>query len=148
MATCEWPIYHPPTYILTVEPPGEFHAMLLMTIQRSRGDATAIDRLVRRFAGRSGPRTGSARRRPTSTTTPGRSSSTAPWACSMQRRVVADRKAAFMTSANLIDAALDRNIELGVLIRNPALAASVTSHFRGLINREALRPLPATSRRT
>ena len=47
-----------------------------------------------------------------------------------------------MTSANLTDAAFDRNIELGVLIRDRALAASVTSHFQGLIDREVLRPLP------
>ena len=53
-----------------------------------------------------------------------------------------DGEAVFTTSANLTDAALDRNIELGVLIRDRALAASVTSHFQGLIDREILRPLP------
>ena len=58
------------------------------------------------------------------------------------KAVVADDEAVFMTSANLTDAAFDRNIELGVLIRDRALAASVTSHFRGLIDREVLRPLP------
>ena len=30
-----------------------------------------------------------------------------------------------------------------VLIRDRALAASVTSHFQGLIDRESLKPLPA-----
>ena len=50
--------------------------------------------------------------------------------------------AVFMTSANLTDAAFDRNIELGVLIRDRALAASVTSHFRGLIDRKLLWALP------
>ena len=59
------------------------------------------------------------------------------------KAVVADGEAVFMTSANLTDAAFDRNIELGVLIRDRALAASVTSHFRGLIDREVLSPLPA-----
>ena len=58
------------------------------------------------------------------------------------KAVVADGEAVFMTSANLTDAAFDRNIELGILIRDRALAASVTSHFRGLIDREVLRPLP------
>ena len=38
---------------------------------------------------------------------------------------------------------LIRNIELGVLIRDRALAASVISHFRGLIDRGLLSPLPA-----
>ena len=47
-----------------------------------------------------------------------------------------------MTSANLTEAALDRNIEMGLLVRDRALAASVSSHFRGLINRSLLSPLP------
>ena len=59
------------------------------------------------------------------------------------KAVVADGESVFTTSANLTDAALDRNIELGVLIRDRALAASVTSHFQGLIDREVLNPLPA-----
>ena len=58
------------------------------------------------------------------------------------KAVVADGEAVFMTSANLTDAAFDRNIELGVLIRDRALAASVTSHFRGLIDRKLLWALP------
>ncbi len=48
----------------------------------------------------------------------------------------------FVTSANLKEAALDRNIEVGLLVRDRALAATLSSHFRGLIDRELLRPLP------
>ncbi len=40
------------------------------------------------------------------------------------------------------EAALDRNIELGLLVRDRALAASVVCHFRGLIDREMLSLLP------
>ena len=47
-----------------------------------------------------------------------------------------------MTSANLSEAALDRNIEIGLLFRDRALAASVSSHFRALIDRSLLHPLP------
>jgi phosphatidylserine/phosphatidylglycerophosphate/cardiolipin synthase-like enzyme len=57
--------------------------------------------------------------------------------------VVADDEAVFITSANMTEAALDRNIEIGLLVRDRALAASVTLHFRTLIDRELLRPLPA-----
>ena len=53
-----------------------------------------------------------------------------------------DDEAVFVTSANMTEAALDRNIELGLLFRDRALAASVSSHFRGLIDRSLLRPLP------
>ena len=49
----------------------------------------------------------------------------------------------FVTSENFTEAALDRNIEMGLLVRDRALAASVTKHFRGLIDRGLLLPLPA-----
>lgn len=45
-------------------------------------------------------------------------------------------------SANLTDAALDRNFELGILLRDRALATSVSSHFQGLIDGKWLVPLP------
>lgn len=58
------------------------------------------------------------------------------------KAVVTDDEAVFITSANLTEAALDRNIEIGLLLRDHALAASVVNHFRGLIDRGLLRPLP------
>ncbi|MGH2405180.1 MAG: phospholipase D-like domain-containing protein [bacterium] len=56
--------------------------------------------------------------------------------------LVVDDEAVFVTSANLTEAALDRNIEVGLLVRDRALALTVSSHFRGLIDRGLLRPLP------
>ena len=56
---------------------------------------------------------------------------------------MADDEAVFVTSANLTEAALERNIELGLLVRDRALAASVSSHFRALIDQGLLSPLPA-----
>jgi phosphatidylserine/phosphatidylglycerophosphate/cardiolipin synthase-like enzyme len=56
--------------------------------------------------------------------------------------VVTDDAAVFVTSANLTEAAFDRNIELGILLRDRTLAANVTSHFRTLIERGLLNPLP------
>ena len=44
-----------------------------------------------------------------------------------------------MTSANLTEAALARNIEIGLVVRDRALAASVSGHFQGLIDRGVLR---------
>ena len=55
-----------------------------------------------------------------------------------------DDEAVFITSANLTAAALDHNIELGVLIRHRVLATSVTNHFQGLIDAQLLRPLPTS----
>jgi phosphatidylserine/phosphatidylglycerophosphate/cardiolipin synthase-like enzyme len=59
------------------------------------------------------------------------------------KAVVADEQSVFITSANLTEAALDRNIEIGLLVRDIPLALSVVSHFRGLIDRSLLHPLPA-----
>jgi phosphatidylserine/phosphatidylglycerophosphate/cardiolipin synthase-like enzyme len=55
--------------------------------------------------------------------------------------VVVDDEAVFITSANLTEAALDRNIELGLIVRDRALASSVSTHFRTLKLRL---PLPTT----
>jgi phosphatidylserine/phosphatidylglycerophosphate/cardiolipin synthase-like enzyme len=52
------------------------------------------------------------------------------------------REAVFVTSANLTEAALERNIEVGLFVRDRALAASLSSHFQGLIDRGLLYPLP------
>lgn len=60
------------------------------------------------------------------------------------KAVVADDETVFVTSANLTEAALDRNIEIGLLVRDPALAASVSTHFQVLIERGLLRLLPTS----
>jgi hypothetical protein len=41
---------------------------------------------------------------------------------------VADGEVVFVTSTNLTEAALDRKIEGGLLVRDRALAASVSTH--------------------
>lgn len=56
--------------------------------------------------------------------------------------MVADDETVFVTSANLTKAALERNIELGLLIRDRALAQSIVAHFRGLIDGRVLSALP------
>ena len=48
-----------------------------------------------------------------------------------------------LTLPNLTEAARDRNIELGTLVRVRALAAGVSAHFRTLVERGLLLPLPA-----
>jgi len=53
-----------------------------------------------------------------------------------------ERESVFVTLANLTEAALERNFEVGFLVRDRALAASLSSHFKGLIGRGLLYPLP------
>ena len=57
--------------------------------------------------------------------------------------MVVDDEAVFITSANLTEAAFDRNIELGLLVRDRTLAATTVLHFRTLIEQDRLRLLPS-----
>ena len=59
------------------------------------------------------------------------------------KALIVDDELALLTSANLTEAALDRNIEMGVLLRDRTLAAMVIAHFRSLVERQLLLPLPA-----
>jgi phosphatidylserine/phosphatidylglycerophosphate/cardiolipin synthase-like enzyme len=43
--------------------------------------------------------------------------------------VVVDRQLAFVTSANFTEAAQERNIEAGVMVRSPRFAARLADHF-------------------
>ena len=121
----------------------ELEVTLLLNVQRTRGDTTASDRLVRRFADRFWTTDWPGGARPEVYYDPRSLDVDGPAGVLHAKAVVADSEAVFMTSANLTDAAFDRNIELGVLIRDRALAVSVISHFRGLIDKELLRALPA-----
>lgn len=60
------------------------------------------------------------------------------------KAIVTDETSVFITSANFTEAALDRNIELGLVTRDAALAATVIAHFRGLIEQGLLIALPAS----
>lgn len=116
---------------------------LLLNIQRRRGDTTAAGELVRRFADRFWSADWPGAARPRVFYDPRALDPDAPGGVLHAKAVVADDEAVFVTSANLTEAALERNIELGLLVRDHALAASVSTHFRGLIDRKLLYPLPA-----
>jgi phosphatidylserine/phosphatidylglycerophosphate/cardiolipin synthase-like enzyme len=115
---------------------------LLLNIQRKRGDTTAADHLVRKFADRFWTTDWPGASRPSVFYDPRALDIDGPAGVLHAKAVVVDDEAVFVTSANLTEAALDRNIEIGLLVRDRALAASVCSHFRGLIDRALLLPLP------
>ena len=121
--------------------PG-LHATLLLNIQRGRGDSTATDQLVRRFADRFWKRDWPGTARPSVYYDPRAADGDGPAGVLHAKAVVADGERLFVTSANLTEAAQTSNIELGVLVSDRTLAASVTSHFQGLIDTRLLRPLP------
>jgi phosphatidylserine/phosphatidylglycerophosphate/cardiolipin synthase-like enzyme len=116
--------------------------ILLLNIQRRRGDTTAAQELVRRFADRFWMTDWPGSSRPMVYYDPRSVEVDGPGGVLHAKAVVTDDEAVFVTSANMTQAALERNIELGLLFRDRALAASVSSHFRGLIDRGLLRLLP------
>jgi phosphatidylserine/phosphatidylglycerophosphate/cardiolipin synthase-like enzyme len=120
----------------------ELRATLLLNIQRKRGDTTGLNDLVRRFADRFWTAEWPGASRPRVFYDPRALEQDAPGGVLHAKAVVTDDKTVFVTSANLTEAALERNIELGLLVRDRALAASVSTHFRGLIERGLLHPLP------
>lgn len=115
---------------------------LLLNVARRRGDTTATAHLVRRFTERFWKIDWPGSARPSVFYDPRSLEPEGPGGVLHAKAVVADDEAVFVTSANLTEAALDRNIELGLLVRDRALAASVSSHFRALIDQGLLRPLP------
>ena len=52
--------------------------------------------------------------------------------CLHAKCVVVDRRLAFVSSANFTEAAQERNIETGVLIRSGSIATRLAQHFDAL----------------
>ncbi len=120
----------------------ELRVTLLLNIERKRGDTTAAEQLVRRFADRFWSTDWPGACRPRVFYDPRALEADGPVGVLHAKAVVADDEVVLVTSANLTEAALDRNIELGLLVRDRTLAATVSRHFQVLIDRELLRPLP------
>jgi phosphatidylserine/phosphatidylglycerophosphate/cardiolipin synthase-like enzyme len=117
-------------------------ATLLLNVQRGKGDTTAAEPLVRRFADRFWGTDWPGSTRPSVYYDPRSLEPGGPAGVLHAKAVVTDDEVVFVTSANLTEAALDRNFELGLLVRDRALAASVSRHFRRLIDCGLLKPLP------
>jgi phosphatidylserine/phosphatidylglycerophosphate/cardiolipin synthase-like enzyme len=115
---------------------------LLLNVQRKRGDTTATDQVVRRFADHFWREDWPGASRPSVFYDPRALDLEGPGGVLHAKAVVVDDEVVFVTSANLTEAALDRNIEIGLLARDRPLALAVVSHFQTLIGHELLRPLP------
>ena len=112
---------------------------LLLNIERRRGDTTAEDHLVRRFADRFWGEDWPGSSRPRVYYDPRSVALEGPPSALHAKAVIADEETVFITSANLTEAALDRNIETGLLLRDRTIAATALSYFQGLIDRGRLR---------
>jgi len=117
-------------------------ATLLLNIQRKWGDPTPSDQLVRRFADRFWGTDWPGSKRPDVFYDPRALDPDGPGGVLHAKAVVTDDESVFITSANLTEAALDRNIELGILLRDRTYALTICRYFQILIDRDLLKPLP------
>ena len=120
----------------------ELEVTLLLNIGRKRGDTTAADYLVRGFAERFWGHDWPGSLRPSVFYDPRSLDPGGAKGVLHAKGVVADEEVVFLTSANFTEAALDRNIEMGLLHRDRHLALTVVRHFQVLIDRKLLLPLP------
>jgi phosphatidylserine/phosphatidylglycerophosphate/cardiolipin synthase-like enzyme len=125
-----------------METKADVRVKLLLNIQRKRGDTTAAEYLVRRFADRFWNADWPGVSRPDVYYDPRALDLEGPGGVLHAKAVVIDDDIAFVTSANLTEAAFDRNIELGLLVRDRGLATCIAVHFQTLIDRDLLVPLP------
>ena len=119
----------------------ELRVTLLLNIHRRQRDTSRAEDVVRRFAGQFWKRDWPGSVRPSVFYDP-RSVDPEVRGVLHAKAVVADEERVFVTSANFTAAALDDNIELGLLVRHRPLALSVVKHLQGLIDRRLLRALP------
>ena len=114
---------------------------LLLNIHRGPRDTSRAEEVVRRFADQFWRRDWPGPIRPSVFYDP-RSVDPEARGVLHAKAVVADEERVFVTSANFTAAALDDNIELGLLARSRPLALGVVAHLQGLIDRGRLRGLP------
>src|SRR5262249_170609 len=92
----------------------ELHVTLLLNIEGKKGDTPAPDQLVRRFTERFWKKQWPGSARPRVFFDPRSLEPDGPTGVLHAKAVVVDDEAVLVTSANLTEAALDRNIELGL----------------------------------
>jgi phosphatidylserine/phosphatidylglycerophosphate/cardiolipin synthase-like enzyme len=114
---------------------------LLINIARKYGDYTPADDLVTAFASRLWGHDWPGERRPDVYYDPRSVDPDAKTGVLHAKAIVVDDSAAFVTSANLTEAAFDQNIEVGILSRDALLATSLARHFRLLIDHGRLERL-------
>lgn len=119
----------------------DLQVTLLLNIKRGWGDTTPAAELVAGFAARLW--TGwPGKRRPDVFYDPRALKEDSETAVLHAKAVVADDEVAFVTSANLTEKAFGENVEVGMLSRDRTVALSLSKHFRILIERGLLDPLP------
>lgn len=116
--------------------------LLLLNIRRPPHDTSPADQIVRAFTDRFWRSDWPGKRRPRVYYDPRSLEAGRPSGVMHAKAVVIDDEAVFITSANLTEAALDSNIELGLLVRERTLTRSVARHFQALVDQKWVLRLP------
>jgi hypothetical protein len=122
----------------------QLHVRMFLDIQRSLNDASTPGECIRRFNSRLvGTQWPGDRPIPTIYFYPSSLEfETGKRACLHAKCVVIDGVISFISSANFTEAAHERNIEVGVLIRSSLIADRITRHFDSLVEDQMLIPIP------
>lgn len=122
------------------------HVRLVLDVQRRYGDTTEAGAILREFARRFWTKEWPGRRHPEVFYDPRSLELPPDIRASMHAKcVVIDGARCLVTSANLTEAAQERNIELGVLLKSSHLATSIERHFAVLVATSRLSKLPEAS---
>lgn len=112
-----------------------------LDINRSYGDTSRDDEIVRRFAGEFRTKHWPWARVPKVFYDPRALVPGGPQRGSLHAKcVVVDRSIALVTSANFTEAAQQRNIEAGLLIRHQGMVDRILMYFEGMISARYLHP--------
>lgn len=118
----------------------ELKVEMFLDIQRGHGDTTIAEDLIRRFLHRFKTQEWPGKRMPDIYYDPrALELDRAKKAALHAKCIVVDRAVAFVSSANFTEAAQQRNIEAGALIKAPAFAARLAQHFKALAAAGVLR---------
>lgn len=118
----------------------ELNVRMFLDVQRGPGDTSMASEVVKRFAERFKTREWPEGRPLPQVFYDPRSLDleAAKRACLHAKCVVVDSEAVFISSANFTEAAQERNIEMGLLVRSHWLAGRVTRYFETLLAAGAL----------
>jgi len=120
------------------------HVRMILDVQRRFGDTTDAAAIVREFAHRFWGQEWPGKRRPEVFYDPRSVEPHAERRASMHAKcIVVDGARCFVTSANLTEAAQERNIELGLLVESRELAIRITTQFEALVATKHIRQLGA-----
>lgn len=118
-------------------------ATLCVDVSRGPGDTSLESAIIRRFASRFVNNEWPGQRLPKTYYDPRSLGHARTRASSMHAKcVVIDGREALVTSANLTEAAQQRNIELGLLVDSELVALRIEEHFQLLIRNHFLTRLP------